>query len=247
MGLLCGRTMAHGFGPQAGRWESHVSVKKKVLCHEEIYATFDATKGKTPIADIKAFKIDLNNVKGEVKGLNKIGDFKKLYNIPDYVLFVKFLDDYKRNPELNEACPTNPPRKIIEAISPQSTVQGKNPVEMVDALNSDLLMEEMGRVKRNLKQLDAEDGRAEAILRALNKLEEELGNEAPRKGSLKRKGKPKNAKIDSSNIISPERTESIPWHLTDSEKALTDSPERKMVKRKRRRTKESDRPTSQKQ
>jgi hypothetical protein len=47
-------------------------------------------------------------------------------------------------------------------------------------------MEEMARVKENLKKMDAEDGRAEAILRALNKLEEELGNEAQRKGCLKR-------------------------------------------------------------
>ncbi len=94
------------------------------MCHEEIYATFDATKGKTPVADIEAFKIDLDNVKGEMEGLNKIGDFKRLFNIPDHVLSVKFLDDCKRNPELNEASPTNPPRKIIEAISPQSTVQG---------------------------------------------------------------------------------------------------------------------------
>jgi hypothetical protein len=70
-------------------------------------------------------------------------------------------------------------------------------------MNSDLLMEEMGRVKENLKKLDARDGRAEAILRALSKLEEELGNEAPRKGSLKRKGKPKNSKIDASNIVNP--------------------------------------------
>ncbi len=186
--------------------------RKKVLCHEEIYATFDATKGKTPIADIEAFKIDLDNVKvkGEVEGLNKIGDFKKRYNIPDHVLSVKFLDDYNRNPELNEANPTNPPRKIIDVISPQSTVQGENPVEMVDALNLNLLLEEMGRVKRNLKQLDAQDERAKAIPRALNKLEEELGNEAPRKGNLKRNGRPKNAEIDSSNIISPERGESIP-------------------------------------
>ena len=207
--------------------------RKKVLCHEEIYATFDATKGKAPIAEIEAFRMDLENVKGEVEGLNKIGEFKKLYNIPDHVLSVKFLDDYRRNPEFNEATPTDPPRKMIEAISPQPKVQGENPVEMIDAMNSDLLMEEMSRVKENLKKLDAQDGRAEAILRALNKLEEELGNEAPRKGSLKRKGKPKTAEIDTSNIISQERTESIPWHLTDSETAVAESLERRMVKRKR--------------
>jgi hypothetical protein len=139
--------------------------RKKVLYHKEIYATFDATKGKTPVTDIEAFKMDLDNVKGEVEGLNKIGELKKLYNIPDRVLSVKFLDGYKRNQEFNDASPTDPPRKMIEAILPQSTVQGENPVEMVDAMNSDLLMEEMARVKENLKKLDAENGRAEAILR----------------------------------------------------------------------------------
>jgi hypothetical protein len=197
--------------------------RKKVLCHEEIYATFDATKGRTPVAEIAAFKLNLDNVKGEeVEGLNKIGEFKKLYNIPDHVLSVKFLDDYKSNQEFNKASPTDPPRKMIEAILPQSTTQGEKPVEMVDAMNSDLLMEEMGRVKENLKKLNAQDGRAEAILRALNKLEEELGNEAPRKGSLKRKGKPKNSETDASNIVNSERTKSIPWHLTDSEKGVPD-------------------------
>jgi hypothetical protein len=103
--------------------------RRKVLCHEEIYATFDATKGKAPVAEIEAFKMDLDNVKGEMEGLNKIGEFKKLYNIPDRVLSVKFLDDYRRNPEFNEASPADPPRKMIEAISPQSKVQGENPVE----------------------------------------------------------------------------------------------------------------------
>jgi hypothetical protein len=130
--------------PEDGKIMS-VSVKK-VLCHEEIYATFDATKGRTPVADIAAFKLNLDNVKGE--GLNKIGEFKKLYNIPDHVLFVKFLDDYKRNQEFNDANATYPPRKIIEAILPQSTVRGENPDEMIDALNSDLLMEEIERASQ---------------------------------------------------------------------------------------------------
>ncbi len=38
-------------------------------------------------------------------------------------------------------------------------------------------MEEIQRVKGNVKKLDAEDRKAEAILRALNRLEEELANE----------------------------------------------------------------------
>jgi hypothetical protein len=43
-------------------------------------------------------------------------------------------------------------------------------------MDADLLMEEIGRVKENLKNLDAQDGKATAILRALRKLEEELLN-----------------------------------------------------------------------
>ena len=39
-------------------------------------------------------------------------------------------------------------------------------------MDSDLLMEEIGRVKNNLKDLDAKDGKATAILKALLKLEE---------------------------------------------------------------------------
>ncbi len=86
--------------------------------------------------------------------------------------------------------------------------------------------------------LFTENGKTEAILRALNKLEEELANEAPRKGCLKRKKKPQKAEIDADNIVSAERTKTIAWHLTDSEKTSPESPARKMVKRKVRRIKE---------
>jgi hypothetical protein len=107
-------------------------------------------------------------------------------------------------------------------------------------------MEEMARVKENLKKMDAEDGRAEAILRALNKLEEELGNEAQRKGCLKRKRKPKMGDVNSANIVDQERSNHIQWHLTDSEKAVPESPERKMIKRKVRRTREDGEQSSAK-
>jgi hypothetical protein len=96
----------------------------------------------------------VETVKGGVEGLNEIGKFKELYNITDHVLSVKLLDDYRRNPECNEESPTDPPRKLMEAILPHAKVQGENPVEMIDALNSDLLMEEIARVKNNLRKLD---------------------------------------------------------------------------------------------
>jgi hypothetical protein len=167
-----------------------------------------------------------------VEGLTKISEFKTLYKIPDHVLSIKFLDDYKRNQEFNDPEPTNPPRKILEAILPQSTTQGENPVEIINVMNADLLMEEIGRVKKNLKTLDAQDGKATAILRALRKLEEEMSNEAPRKKGLKRKGKPQKGEIDAANIIGAERAKTIEWQLPDYDEPVLESPEKRMLKRK---------------
>jgi hypothetical protein len=206
--------------------------RKKILCHEEIYATFDSSRGMAPATNVENFKLNLDNVKGEVEGLTQISEFKTIYKIPDHVLSIKFLDDYKRNQEFNDPDPTNPPRKIMEAILPQSTAQGENhPIEIVNVMDSDLLMEEIERVKEKLQTLDAQDERSTAILRALARLEEELINEAPRKKGLKRKGKPQDGEIDTANIIDAGRAKSIPWQLPDYDKPIPESPEKRMMKR----------------
>jgi hypothetical protein len=107
--------------------------------------------------------MDLENVKGEVEGLNKIGEFKKLYNIPDHVLSVKFLDDYRGNPEFNEATPTDPPRYITETFEPHPAFQGEYLAEH-DPARVELLMEEISSVKERIKAMDAKEGQAEAML-----------------------------------------------------------------------------------
>jgi hypothetical protein len=43
--------------------------RKKILCHEEIYATFDSSKGMTPATGVENFKLNLDNVKEEMEGL----------------------------------------------------------------------------------------------------------------------------------------------------------------------------------
>jgi hypothetical protein len=98
-------------------------------------------------------------------------------------------------------------------------------------MDSDLLMEEIERVKEKLQTLDAQDERSTAILRALARLEEELINEAPRKKGLKRKGKPQDGEIDTANIIDAGRAKSIPWQLPDYDKPIPESPEKRMMKR----------------
>ncbi len=49
------------------------------MCHGEIYATFDSSKGMTPATGVENFKLNLDNVKEEVEGLSKISEFKTLY------------------------------------------------------------------------------------------------------------------------------------------------------------------------
>ncbi len=69
---------------------------KKVLCHEERYATSDSVSMQNSIADFTRIKADLEAIKGEKEGLEKIASFKQTFNIPDHVLSVKSLDDYKQ-------------------------------------------------------------------------------------------------------------------------------------------------------
>ncbi len=86
--------------------------------------------------------------------------------------------------------------------------------------------------------MDAQDGKATAILKALLRLEEELSNEAPRKKGMKRKGKPRKGEIDAANIIDAERTKTIRWQLPDYDKPVPEPPEKRMMKRKVSRLKE---------
>ncbi len=77
------------------------------------------------IADFTRLKADLESLKSVSEGLEVIANYKETFNIPDHVLSVKSLDDYQRNPELNEATPTDPPRQITEAFAPHPAVQGE--------------------------------------------------------------------------------------------------------------------------
>jgi hypothetical protein len=186
-----------------------ISVSRKtILCHEEVYATFDATKS-----------------------LSQLIEFKQIYNIPDHVLSIKVLDDYKRNQEFNENTPTNPPRTFLKSISPHPLDQGENPSELLAVGNLDLVMEEIQRVKERLKLSDAEEGKAEAIMKALEKLEFEIQNKAPRKGGLKRKAAPGMSNVDASNILGGERQRNIDWRLTDFDEDEKESPGKRMMKR----------------
>ena len=229
MGLLRGPTMANGIGIEAEDWKVISVSRKKVLCHEEVYAKNNSPMTINTIADLAKLKGDLESLKNESEGLEVISNYKEAFNIPDHVLSVKSLDDYRRNPELNEATSTDPPRQITEAFSPHPADQGEY---LADHASLDLLMEELEEVKKKIKRIDGKEGQAEAMLRALKKLEEEVKNTAARKGSLKKGVSKESSDVNNQNTIKGSRTKKIRWGLVDIDKQEPEPAERRMRKRK---------------
>ena len=206
--------------------------RKKILCNEEVYANFDSAKNPSPIIEFKTLHWNLEDVKNKVEGLEQIQKFKKMFAIPDHILSIKMLDDYKRNQEFNEATSTNPPRMFLESISPHQLDQGENSSEILTVGNLDLVMEEIQKVKERLRFSDGEDGKAEGIRKAPEKLESAIQNEAPRKGGLKRKASPGSFNVNPENILDSERQRNIEWRLTDFDEEEKESPGKRTMKRK---------------
>jgi hypothetical protein len=122
---------------------------------------------------------------------------------------------------MNEATPSNPPHQITETFIPHPAFQGEYLAEHNPA-SLELLMEEMENVKKKIKAMDAKEGQAEGMLRALKKLEEEIHNTAPRKGNLK------SDRCDAGNG----RRKAITWDIAGVDKPTPEPAERKMRKRK---------------
>jgi hypothetical protein len=93
-------------------------------------------------------------------------------------------------------------------------------------------MEELKDVKEKIRRIDGKEGQAEAMLRALKKLEDEVQNTAIRKGSLKKGIKKEASEVTSGNILRNSRSKKISWDLVGIDKPLPEPAERKMRKRK---------------
>ncbi len=93
-------------------------------------------------------------------------------------------------------------------------------------------MEEIRSVKEKIKAMDAREGQAEAMLRALNVLEQEIHNQAPRKGNLKKKKKAQASEVDGGNVQTHPRRKAITWNLVGIDKPTPESAERIMRKRR---------------
>ncbi len=73
--------------------------RKKLVVHEECFAEFDLSKGGFPLSNFEIPVLDLNAIKTENQNLESIKEYKDRMQIPDHVLSVKSLSDYRRNPE----------------------------------------------------------------------------------------------------------------------------------------------------
>jgi hypothetical protein len=93
-------------------------------------------------------------------------------------------------------------------------------------------MEELKDVKEKIRRIDGKEGQAEAMLRALKKLEDEIQNTATRKGSLKKGIRKEASEVNSGNIQRNSGSKKISWDLVGINKPVPEPAERKMRKRK---------------
>ena len=88
--------------------------RRKVHCHETIYARFDPASGIKPEILIEDFVLPTEEIGEAIAKANNstVVDTKQPLlhvdtmheNIPNHVLSIKCLSDYKRNAELNDPC-----------------------------------------------------------------------------------------------------------------------------------------------
>jgi hypothetical protein len=148
--------------------------RKKIVVNEECYARYDPTMGTNPLANFtfETPEIRIDEVKTQTENLQKISDYKKLMNIPDHVLSVKGLSDYKRHPELNEPTPdTRPPPDIP---NPPSDSGGETMPHVPEhkAWNKNLMQENIRELRKQINARFDKDGKIEAIVKALKRAEE---------------------------------------------------------------------------
>jgi hypothetical protein len=164
--------------------------RRKVHCHETIYARFDPATGVKPEILCEDFVLPREEIGEAITKANSTvvdPEQQQLHvepmheDIPQHVLSIKCLSDYKRNGELNAPCldPIPESMKTSYNVIPQHKDLGEYVPEPLRA-NKDLLLEEIRRFKLNAQQGTLTD----AIRKALNDVEDEISNIEPGRGIL---------------------------------------------------------------
>ena len=185
--------------------------RKKVHCHEMMYARFDAETQTRPVIDFKDFKLDKEEVDEAIQqaitsdnepvanpDLNKV-----VSAVPDHVLSVKVLSDAKRNQNLNApSLSENIPPALKSFNLPQHDPGENCEVPEPLRMNKDLLLEEIKQFKARL----GERNLTEKIIAALKEVEDNVTNQAPGKQSMPKKKKFTDGDVSASNISLGKRT-----------------------------------------
>jgi hypothetical protein len=174
-----------------------ISVSRhKVHCHEEAYAKYDPTTGGNPLENFAVPKVDLAGEKSKQENLQTIKEYKDKFKIPDHVLSVKCLSDFRRHPEMNEALPrTAPPEKMEIVFDPQHSNQGeKIVVPVLDYSDIDAMLEEIKEMKDDSLLGKGGEGKVKTLRRALQQTIELSKNTAPRRNQIKKMKRKRDSK-----------------------------------------------------
>jgi hypothetical protein len=230
--------------------------RKKIMVHEECYAKFG--DGTNPLAHFVIPVINLDQTRTEEENLEEIKNYKDKYGIPDHVLSVKALSDFKKHPELNTATPTtHPPNKMLEdlgratdkweaaiAMQPEANPilwhnrsnQQENQGEITKphvpdhaVLDKDLWLDKIREFRRKINQQFDMEGRVEAIVKGLKKAEEEMKNVAPRWGHLKKKIDKYKESVHMKNVLGFKRKQPSTTAPTDGKESIAASQPKKKI------------------
>ena len=200
--------------------------RKKVHCHEMMYAKFDAETQSRPKIDFKDFTLDKEEVDNAIEKAREseiqsqpvanhnLNDPDLTtatpptnlnpddFQVPDHVLSVKVLSDFKRNQDLNQASISDGIPKALSSFNLPQHDSGEN-CEVPEPLNvnRNRLLEEIKMFKKRL----GDKNLTTRIIEALKEVEENVSNLAPKKRGLVKKKKVLNGNVDPANIAHGKR------------------------------------------
>ena len=124
------------------------------------------------------------------------------FQVPDHVLSVKVLSDFKRNQDLNQASISDGIPKALSSFNLPQHDSGEN-CEVPELLNvnRNRLLEEIKMFKKRL----GDKNLTTRIIEALKEVEENVSNLAPKKRGLVKKKKVLNGNVDPANIAHGKR------------------------------------------
>ncbi len=186
--------------------------RKKVYCHELMYAKFDPDTQSKPQIDFKDFNLDAEEIGCAIQKAIASGEnhhesttakgylARSADGIPSHVLSVKSMSDSKRNQHLLFPEQREVPAQMVKIYheAEGSGESGKFEVPETLKIQRDLLLEDIAR--RKTSQLD--DTLSESILKVIQKVDREKCD-APTRQMLKRQSKPKS--INTDNVVEAKR------------------------------------------